>query len=121
MLCINGRIRLRRVRWHCPQEGSETPLDLLVDATEATISEGVREMACRVNQDTSSFIKTAANLHRTAHINVSKETLRELIEGEGKAVLRAMQRAELSPDWSAACCGAWAARSNCRELRSGWP
>ena len=95
---------MRRVRWHCRQEGSETPIDMLVDATESTISEGVREMACRVNQDTSSFIKTAANLQRTAHINVSKETLRQLVEGEGKAVLKAMQRAELSPDWSAEDC-----------------
>lgn len=103
-MTINGHICLRRVRWHCPQEGSETPLDAVVDATETTISEGVREMACRVNQDASSFAKAAANLHRTAHILVSKETLRELVEGEGRAVLRAMRQAELSPDWTVADC-----------------
>jgi hypothetical protein len=104
VLTINGRIHLRRVRWHCPQEGSETPLDALVDEAETTISEGVREMACRVNQDASSFEKAAANLRRTAHIEVSKETLRGLVEAEGRAVLRAMQRAELGPDWSVADC-----------------
>jgi len=104
VLSINGRMCLRRVRWHCPRDGSETPIDRVLDETEATISEGVREMACRVNQDASSFQKAAANLGRTAHIEVSKETLRQLIEGEGRAVLKAMQRAELSPAWSSADC-----------------
>ena len=104
MLSINGRMRLRRVRWHCPRDGSETPIDRLLDETETTISEGVREMACRVNQDSSSFRKTAENLRRTAHIDVGKETLRRLVEGEGRAVLRAMQRAELSPEWSSEDC-----------------
>ncbi len=66
VLTINGRVRVRRVRWHCPREGSEAPLDALVDEAETTISQGVREMACRVNQDASSFDKAAANLRRTA-------------------------------------------------------
>ncbi len=51
VLTINGRVRLLRVRWHCPEEGSETPIDRLIDQAESSISEGVREMACRVNQD----------------------------------------------------------------------
>lgn len=104
MLTVNGRICLRRVRWHCPQEGSQTLTDQLLDATEQTISEGVREMACRLNQDASSFRKTADNLWRTAHVCVSKETLRQLIEGEGKAVLRGLQQSALSPTWSAVDC-----------------
>ena len=104
MLSVNGRIRLRRVRWHCRQEGSETPTDRLLDEAESTLSEGVREMACRLNQDASSFQKASENLYRTAHLEVSKETLRRLVEGEGKAVLGAMQRAELMPDWSAEDC-----------------
>jgi len=104
VLTINGRVRLRRVRWHCPEEGSESPIDRLLDQTERTISEGVREMACRVNQGASSFAKAAEDLSRTAHIDVSKETLRQLIEGEGKAVVRAMRQGELAPDWSATDC-----------------
>lgn len=97
-------MRLRRVRWYCPSEGSATPTDALLDQAEQTISAGVREMACRVNQDTTSFAKAAANLWRTAHIKTSKETLRQLVEGEGRAVLRATQRHELSPGWSASDC-----------------
>ncbi len=79
-----------RVRWHSRQEGSETPADRWLDEAEATISEGVREMACRVNQDSASFAKTAANLARAAHWSISKEALRQLIEGEGEVVVDAI-------------------------------
>ena len=79
-----------RIRWHCRQEGSETPADSWLDEAEATISEGVREMACRLNQGSSSFEKTAANLARAAHWSISKEALRQLVEREGKLVLRAL-------------------------------
>ena len=104
MLTINGRIDVWRTRWHCRQEGSETPADRWLDEAEARISEGVREMACRLNQDSGSFAKTAANLARAAHWSISKEALRQLIEGEGKAVLRALQRGELQPKWTAEDC-----------------
>ena len=104
VLTVNGRVRLRRVRWHCASEGSETPTDCLLDEVEATISEGVREMACRLNQDAASFAKATSNLSRTAHVSVSKETLRQLVEGEGKSVLGQMKRGELVPEWSAADC-----------------
>ena len=63
-------------------------------------------MACRLNQGSSSFEKTAANLARAAHWSISKEALRQLIEREGKLVLRALQRAELQPEWTAADCQA---------------
>ncbi len=70
VLTVNGRVRqtIARVRWHCPQEGTETLIDQVVDQAESSTSQGVREMACRVNQDASSFQKAAANLWRTAHL-----------------------------------------------------
>src|ERR1035438_5304049 len=54
VLTVNGRVRLWRRRWHSPGEGTTTPLDCWVDAVEATISLGVREMACRLNGDGKS-------------------------------------------------------------------
>ncbi len=74
------------------------------DEAEATISAGVREMACRVNQNASSFLTAADMLARTAHIDLSKESLRKLVEGEGRAVQQAMQQAELTPAWLATEC-----------------
>ena len=61
-------------------------------------------MACRLNRGSTSFGMTAENLARAAHLSVSKETLRQLIEEEGRAVLKAQQRGELAPDWEAADC-----------------
>lgn len=104
VLTINGRIRLRRVRWHCPLEGSETPMDHLLDSAESMISEGTREMACSINQNASSFQQTASVLWRAAHISVSKESVRQLVEAEGKAVLHSMQQGKLVPQWSSADC-----------------
>ena len=93
-----------RIRWHDAEEGSDAPADRWLDEAEAAISEGVREMACRLNQDASSFQKAAENLARAAHLHLNKESLRRLVEGEGKAALRAMQSGGLSPDWSASDC-----------------
>ena len=104
LVTVNGRVQLRRIRWHDSQEGSQTPTDALLDEAERTISEGVREMACRLNRGATSFQQTADNLARAAHLKVSKETLRQLIEQEGRAVLEAQRRGELSPDWQASDC-----------------
>jgi hypothetical protein len=104
VLTINGKVRLRRVRWYSPEDGSETPIDRWLDEAEVTISEGVREMACRVSQGTTSFVAGADLLFRTAHVKVSKETLRQLVEHEGKEIVQAMQQAELNPTWSAEDC-----------------
>jgi hypothetical protein len=103
-LTVNGRIDVWRIRWHCPLEGSETVADGWLDEAEATISEAVREMACRLNQGSTSFEKTAENLERAAHLSISKEALRQLIEGEGKEVLRALQGGKLEPEWTAEDC-----------------
>lgn len=104
MLTVNGRLQWRRVRWYAAEEGSQTPTDRLLEEAEATISQGVREMACRLNQGATSFQQTAENLQRAAHLEVNKETLRELIEGEAKRVQRQFQRGELTADWAATDC-----------------
>jgi hypothetical protein len=104
VLTINGRVRLWRRRWHSRDEGTTTPLDAWLDAFESTISLGVREMACRLNGDGKNFDKAAANLARTAQVALSGETLRALVETEGKRVLQAQRSGQLPLDWSAADC-----------------
>jgi hypothetical protein len=104
VLTINGRVRLWRRRWHSPGEGTTTPLDAWLDTVEATISLGVRELACRLNGDGKTFDKAAANLARTAQVQLSGETLRVLVEAEGKHVVQAQQSGQLPVDWSATDC-----------------
>ena len=105
-LTVDGRVRLWRRRWYSPGEGTTAPLDLWLDAAEATISLGVREMACRLNGDGKNFDKAAENLARTAQVRLSGETLRVLVEAEGKRVLEAQRSGRLEVGWSAADCRA---------------
>src|SRR5262245_44352656 len=88
LLTVNGRLCLVRLRWHDEEEGSQVPADAWLDEAERTISEGVREMACRLNQGATSFQSAAENLARTAHLELNKESLRQLVEAEGKAALK---------------------------------
>ena len=104
MLTVNGRVRLWRRRWYSAGEGTTTPVDAWVDAVEATISLGVREMACRLNGDGKNFDKAAANLARAAQVQVSGETLRVLVETEGKRVVQAQKSGRLPVNWSAVDC-----------------
>src|ERR1019366_9490846 len=92
---VNGRVCLKRIRWHGAGVGSSTPLDVYLDHAEQTMSVGAREIACRLNGDGKNFDKAADNLARAAQIFTSGETLRVLIEKEGKQVLKAQQSCTL--------------------------
>src|SRR5262245_25419727 len=50
VLTVNGRIALCRRRCFAKDTGSFTPIDEWLDAARASISRGVAEMACRLNQ-----------------------------------------------------------------------
>jgi len=104
VLSINGRIQLRRRWWHAPQAGSVAPADHAVDRQSATVTPGVREMACRENQAATSFEKAAENLARTAQITMSGEQLRLLVEAEGRQVQAAQQQAGLATAWTSKDC-----------------
>ena len=104
LLSVNGRVRLRRVRWHAKGEGSETPIDALLDRAAKTFSCGVREMACRLNLCSTSFRKTAENLGRLASIDVSGESVRQLVEQEGKQAAQQVRRGRVHPGWDASDC-----------------
>ena len=104
MLSINGRIRLWRRWWQAPQLGSVAPADQAVDRQGATVTLGVREMACRENQAATSFDKAAENLARTAQITLSGEQLRLLVEAEGRQVQAAQQAAAIATAWSSQDC-----------------
>ncbi len=104
ILTVNGRLCLRRIRWHSVTSGSRTIIDPYLDVAEQTISVGVRELACRLNGNSSNFDKTADNLARAAQVQASGEMLRTLIETEGRKVLQAQHAGTLPISWSAADC-----------------
>ena len=57
-------------------------------------------MACRLGVCSTSFEKAASNLDRCAHVAMGKETLRRLVEEEGRRVMKTQGRGELAPDFS---------------------
>jgi hypothetical protein len=104
VLTANDRIDLWRTRWYSPAVGGVTPADAWLDAAEAAVSLGARELACRLNQGARSFQKAADNLTRAAQIRLSDELLRQVVEAEGKAVLAAHRDGTLTIPWSGGDC-----------------
>ena len=90
VLTVNGSIVVVRRWWHSAS-GSTAPADQFIDTEERSVSVGVREMACRLNNNSHNFDCTAENLDRTARIKMSGEHLRQLVIAEGLAVLRVQQ------------------------------
>ncbi len=104
LLSVNGRLKLRRVRWYLATEGTEVPIDRYLDRAGKTYSHGVREMICRLNLSSSSFRKTAGNLARLATLEISSESVRQLVEYEAKQVVGQVNRGRLDPLWQANDC-----------------
>ena len=104
LLTVNGRVRIRRKHYYSCQEGTTTPVDALLDAAEAAVSVGVREMCSRLNAGAKSFARAAENLERTAQLRISRETLRQIVENDGKLALRLSESGKLAPAWKAKDC-----------------
>lgn len=68
------------------------------------MSQGAKELICRLNQSSASFRRTSENLKRAAQIESNAETIRRLVEGEGKAVLQALAQGSLLPGWNSQDC-----------------
>jgi hypothetical protein len=100
----NGRIELRRRRFGDKNQLSECPVDRLVDETEAAVSVGARQLCCREGGNARSFERGRENLKHAAHIDCGKELFRQIVESEGKAVLKASDQEQLELDWSASQC-----------------
>jgi hypothetical protein len=101
---VNGRVSLSRRRYYLEGQGSRSPLDVLVDAAEAVVSVGVRDLCCRLNGNGKNFDRAAENLAKSAQVTMSGEKLREVVEAEGKRALAMAKSGELSPDWMAKEC-----------------
>ena len=103
VLTLGNRVYLKRIRWH-GSDGSRTVIDAYLDRVERTIGVGVRELACRLNGGGTNFDRTAENLAAAAQVDVSGETLRTVIEGEGRAVVTAFREGTLPKTWAATDC-----------------
>ncbi len=79
-------------------------MDTLIDDTEAAVSVGVRQLCCREGTQARSFARGRENLKHAAQLIVGEELFRQIVESEGKAVLKASQSGQLELDWSGKDC-----------------
>ena len=103
-MTANGRIDFRRIRWQPEDGGSLTPIDDWLEETRARFTRGVVELACRLNRSQTGFEELAQTLERAAGLRIGKESLRQLIEAEGQAVLEKIKQRDLKPSWQASDC-----------------
>ncbi|TWT74707.1 hypothetical protein CA13_59100 [Planctomycetes bacterium CA13] len=104
VLTENGRVQFKRVRWAIEDQGCSVPIDALLDEAEKSFTRGVREMLCRLNQSSSSFAKTAENMFRLASIDISGESVRQIVEYEGRMITNQLTSGRIDPGWSSADC-----------------
>jgi len=79
-------------------------VDKLVDETQTAVSVGVRQLCCREGTQARSFARGRENLKAAAQLTLGEELFRQVVEGEGKAVLQAGESAQLELDWSGKDC-----------------
>jgi hypothetical protein len=106
VLTANGRINCSRRRWSGGLEGSDCPVDRLIDETQSGVSVGVRQLCCREGTQARSFARGRENLKHAAQLETGEELFRQIVESEGKAVLQAADCEQLQLDWSGASCAA---------------
>lgn len=104
VLTVNGSVKMVRRWWHGVGVGSVVPMEAVLDSQQSTVSVGVREMACRLNNDGTSFDSTAENLDRTALVKMSGEQLRQIVLAAGTTVLQAQQDNAIPTAFRAAEC-----------------
>lgn len=97
-------MQLRRRRFQNPDGTADAAVDELIDLTCQGVSLATREMCCRVAVDCGSFTRAAATLKRLAGLTLSDETLRQVAQCEGRAVLAWQQDDQLELDFDA---GQW--------------
>jgi hypothetical protein len=103
-MTINGRMRIQRTVYWNQQAGTNVPLDYFLGIHTQRYSPGIREIACRVST-TANFRKAASDLSRVGQIVLSHEMIRQLVEAEGRTVVRQQTAGQLGPDWTAEDCG----------------
>lgn len=102
-LTVNGPVEVRRTVYWNRQQGSVTPADAWLGMNEGRFSVGVRALCCREAAD-SDFRTAAEDLACVGQIRISHETVRQIVEDEGRRALGQQKSGTLGPDWTAQDC-----------------
>jgi hypothetical protein len=100
----NGIIRIRRRVYWYRDEGRDERLDRWLGIADGRVSVSARELCCRVGIMGVSFVQGVENLSRLGNIRIGREWLREIVQGEGRAVVASREEGTLRPNWDARDC-----------------
>jgi len=102
-LTVNGPVEVTRTVYWNRQQGSVTPADQWLGMSAGQYSVGVRELCCREAAH-SAFRTAAEDLACVGQIQISHETVRQIVEAEGRRALGQQRSGNLGPNWAAADC-----------------
>jgi hypothetical protein len=102
-LTVNGRVTIIRAVFWNPQRGSVSPIDQWRGLGRMRYSPGVRELCCRESAR-SSFRRVSEDLARVGQLAISHESLRGIVETEGRQALLQQRSGGLGPNWKAEDC-----------------
>jgi hypothetical protein len=111
-LTVNGPVEVTRTVYWNRQQGSLTPVDQWLGMGAGRYSVGVRELCCREAAH-SNFRSAAEDLACVGQIQLSHETVRQIVEAEGRQVRSQQRSGTLRPDWTAADCRSGPQESTC--------
>lgn len=92
----------RTVYWN-KEYGTDTPLDRMLGLVNSNFSLGVREMCCRESMNVA-FVPASDNLKRLAQLTISHNSIRQIVEQEGAAVLQGRHTGLLGPGFTCSDC-----------------
>jgi Uncharacterised protein family (UPF0236) len=102
-LTVNGPVQITRTVYWNRQHGSVTPVDTWLGMNTGRYSVGVRQFCCREAAE-SDFRTAAEDLACVGQIVLSPETVRRIVEAEGRRVVAQQRSGSLGPAWTAADC-----------------
>jgi len=103
-MTLPGRVAIKRQRYADPAGGSVTPMAEALDTARRATSMGVAQLCCRLAIDAASFARANECLRMATGLRLSDETLRQVVQSEGKAAQAAQESEQLELDWHASDC-----------------
>lgn len=95
-----GGFDLRRRYFWAKGAGGVYPVDKEAGIEGSRVSAGAREILCRMGM-VESFDRAAEDADRIGNVRVSGERLRQIVEGQAKAISQVRNSGQLPASWSA--------------------
>lgn len=92
----------RTVFWN-KDHGTVVPMDRLLGIESSHHSHGVCEICCRESLNTA-FVPASDNIKRLAQLDISSNTVRQIVEQEGRNIVDAQRTGQAGPDFTSKDC-----------------